>query len=140
MSRIYFKKWLILFFIFFCILFYYNCNMENLIIKYSDGNGNSYIIKNDTIEYNPVKPENSSSGTYDGGEYIKRNITKKEYDSILSVLNKAVKNKRIHIKNRIMMSGMIIIENNNIKNIFIIKPGSNEQTDIENTLKNIIKI
>ncbi len=43
------------------------------MIDYGDGNGNQYIIEQDSIEYIPVKPKFSSSGIYDGGDHVKTN-------------------------------------------------------------------
>ncbi|KKL89333.1 hypothetical protein LCGC14_1915730, partial [marine sediment metagenome] len=46
--------------------------------RYLDGSGNQYYIQDDmrkTIEYMPVKPLSSSSGIYDGGKYVKTEIT-----------------------------------------------------------------
>ena len=42
------------------------------MIDYGDGNGNQYFIEQESIEYKPVKPKFSSSGIYDGGDYLKK--------------------------------------------------------------------
>ncbi len=55
------------------------------MINYGDGNGNQYIIEQDTIEYNPIKPKFSSSGVYDGGDHIKKKITQQQYTKIASI-------------------------------------------------------
>jgi len=52
------------------------------MINYVDGNGNQYIIEQDGIEYNPVKPKFSSSGVYDGGNHVKKKITQHQYSEI----------------------------------------------------------
>ena len=44
------------------------------MIDYGDGNGNQYIIEQESIEYNPVKPKFSSSGIYDGGDHVKKKL------------------------------------------------------------------
>ena len=68
--------------------------------KYLDRNGNTYIIKNEGkkfIEYIPMKPTLSSSGEYDGGNYIKKEISDLQYNKILSIINEAIRNKESHI-------------------------------------------
>ena len=115
----------------------------NPVYIYGDGNGNTYIIswnfKGKTLEYKPVKPENSSSGEYDGGKYIKKKLNDIQYNEITSIIDKAVKNKKVHIKDRIKMSGMITIQKAKNKTTCIIKPGSKEQIEIEKTLKKALK-
>ena len=43
-----------------------------IMIDYGDGNGNQYVIDQDSIEFKPIKPKFSSSGIYDGGEHVKK--------------------------------------------------------------------
>ena len=112
------------------------------IYKYNDGSGNTYIIKSEVkkfIEYIPIKPSLSSSGIYDGGNYIKKEINKLQYNKITSILNEAIGNKENHIENRVKMSGMITIKEINDKNIYILAPNSKELYKIEKTMQEIIK-
>jgi len=109
------------------------------LINYGDGNGNQYIIEQDSIEYNPVKPKFSSSGIYDGGEYVKKSISQQQYDKIASIFKEAIANEASHIKNRVKMSGVITIqEGNNVKSC-ILSPNSEEAKEIEKIVKDIIK-
>lgn len=108
-------------------------------MKYSDGNGNQYIIEQDSIEYNPVKPKFSSSGIYDGGDHVKKKITQQQYDKIASIFKEAIANKASHIKKRVKMSGVITIQEANALKSCILSPNSEELNEIEKTLKNIIK-
>jgi len=114
---------------------------KNVNYVYRDGSGNSYIFQETSgqinFEYVPVKKEFSSSGEYSGGESIKKSITKNQFDEIKKLLEKSIRNKKIHIQNRVMMSGMIIIENGKNKITFIISPDSIEKTQIEEKLKKI---
>lgn len=108
------------------------------IYKYLDGNGNKYIIKNDVIEYMPVKPSFSSSGVYNGGNYSKKELSKTQYNQLTTILNVAIKNKKIHIKNRVKMSGMIVIQEDNKENAYILSPNSEEVQKIESLLQDTI--
>ena len=110
------------------------------MINYGDGNGNQYIIEQESIEYNPVKPKFSSSGIYDGGDHVKKKITQHQYDKIALIINEAIANKANHIKNRVKMSGVITIREGNAVKSCILNPNSEEMNEIEKILKDIIKI
>lgn len=112
--------------------------MEKSTVIYGDGNGNMTIIhkKQDLLfEYKPIKPENSSSGIYDGGEPVIKRMTEVEYEHILSAIRKAVENKSVHIENRVKMSGFIKITNLSGEISLILQPGCPEQQAIEKVLK-----
>ncbi len=110
------------------------------MIDYGDGNGNQYIIEQDSIEYNPVKPKFSSSGIYDGGDPAKNTITRQQYDKIASIFKKAMANNASHIKNRVKMSGAITIREGDFETSCILSPNSEELNEIEKILKETIKI
>lgn len=109
------------------------------MINYGDGNGNQYIIEQESIVYNPVKPKFSSSGIYDGGDHVKKKITQHQYNKISSIFKEAIANEAIHIKNREKMSGVITIREENAVKSCIISPNSEELNEIEKILKDIIK-
>lgn len=116
--------------------------MNSNIFRYIDGNGNEYILTEESkiiIEYIPVKPLFSSSGIYDGGDYVKKEITKSQFRKIFSILYEAIENKEIQIKNRVKMSGMIIIQGKSKEDVYILKPISKEIENIEKILRDIIK-
>jgi len=108
------------------------------IYNYLDGNGNKYIITNDLIEYIPVKPSFSSSGVYNGGDYTKKEISEIQYNKLKISLNVAIKNKKRHIKNRVKMSGLIVIREEKKEIFYILSPNSEEILKIENLLQDII--
>ena len=107
--------------------------------EFQDGNGNRYIIKSDLIEYIPIKPSQSSSGLYDGGDYTKKEISKLQFNKISSVLVEAIKNDTCHIKNRVKMSGRIVVLEGDNKNSYILNPYSEERDNIERKLREIIE-
>ena len=109
------------------------------MINYGDQNGNQYIIEQDSIEYNPVKPKFSSSGIYNGGDHVKKKITQQQYNKIASIIKKAIVNEANHIKNRVKMSGAITIQEGNAVKSCILNPNSEELNEIEKILKDVIK-
>jgi hypothetical protein len=78
-------------------------------ISYSDGSGNKYVITEDSIKYEPVKQEFSSSGLYSGGEPTKKAIDHKNYDEILLICEEIFKTDSVHIPIRMMTSGCLDI-------------------------------
>ncbi len=111
-------------------------------IKYLDGSGNEYIIINEfkiTIEYIPIKPMQSSSGIYDGGDYIKKEISEQQYNKIHSTLIEAIENRDIYINDRVKGSGMIILQEEIQEDLYILEPGSKEIENIENVLNDVIQ-
>ena len=82
-------------------------------IAYYDGSGNGYIIEKAesiTIEYNPIKPEFSSSGFYDGGDYVKKEITTSHYEEVLALFNKAILKNDEQVENRMKGTGIVAID------------------------------
>jgi len=111
--------------------------------RYLDGSGNEFIIKKTpkiTVEYNPVKPLQSSSGIYDGGEYVKKEISELQYNKIISTLRDAIQNRDIYINDRVKGSGMIILQKEDKENIYILEPGSKEIENIEKSLRDTINL
>ena len=112
------------------------------MLTYADGRGNSYIIRDSpskSLEYNPVKLEFSSSGFYDGGTHVKKEISEGQYAQIRLALTDALSKTAVHIKNRTMGSGFITIQEGGKSISCILSPGSPEQTVIEAILKNILQ-
>jgi hypothetical protein len=117
--------------------------MKSSIYEYSDGNNNQYIMKSEkeeTIEYIPVKPIHSSSGIYDGGEYVKKVISNLQFEEIKSLLSEAIGKKEIHIKDRVKMSGMILISERGKRRVCILDPYSKEKSVIEKKLQEVIEL
>ena len=117
--------------------------MEFKDCRYLDGSGNEFIIKNTpviTIEYIPVKPLQSSSGIYDGGDYVKKDISELQYNNIISTLREAIENRDIYINDRVKGSGMIILQEEDKENVYTLEPGSKEIENIEKSLRDTINL
>ena len=104
-------------------------------LQYSDGNGNWFTITQDLVAYRGVRPEESSSGVYSGGEDKKVAISSVQRKEIQQLFQDATENSDIHIQNRLMMSGQIVVGHDK----FILKPGCEEMIAIENYLRSILR-
>jgi hypothetical protein len=82
-----------------------------------------------------MKPENSSSGVYDGGVGKSIILTEDQYTKIQKLIEQALENSTIHTTDRVMMSARIIKQDGTVKKTCILKPGSSEITAIENELR-----
>jgi len=103
---------------------------------YGDGSANVYTVTPTTIEYDPVKPEFSSSGIYDGGEPIKKAITTDQFETITAAMEKAFASKSEHIKNREKGTGSVSIYGKQTAS-FILARGSAAKRELEAALKKV---
>jgi len=128
----------------FCLLILVFFNMtscktqDSVKYVYADGNNNTYIIKNNVLEYKPLTPLESSSGIYSGGQPKTINLSQADYNKIVAVINKAIDDKSMHIDQRIMMSGLINVENKNGKQSYILGARSASKADIEALLNELL--
>ncbi len=112
--------------------------LDSVSLNYADGSGNVYLVAKNPepyLEYKPVKPSQSSSGTYAGGQPVKRNITESRYGEILAAVQKAYANPDVQIAERVMMSGAVTLSSKDKSISFILKPGCAEQQDLEHLLQ-----
>jgi hypothetical protein len=105
--------------------------------EYADGNANVYVITPTELKYIPVTLEESSSGTYSGGEPKNIAITPAQFQTLEALFESALKNKDAHIANRVMMSGLVSRTGSNKKQC-ILKPASEDIAAIEQALKSIV--
>jgi hypothetical protein len=113
--------------------------MKMTTYEYGDGNGNAYIITTDSIEYVPVKKENSSTGNYSGGEPVKKKITESDYQQVQSYVHEIFGNASIHIKDRMKGSGRISVVNNQEERQVVIIWQCDEKEQLEGLLTNLIR-
>ena len=115
----------------------FSCMNKSTVYEYADGNGNTYKIQESSVEYVPVKKEESSSGMYSGGDAKRVTITAEQYKKISALLDSALDNTSIHINERVMMSGVVRVISSENKRSCIIRPGSDDLLRIEQSLKAI---
>lgn len=115
-----------------------SCMKPDLRYVYADGSANRYIITADTLEYDPVTPEESSTGTYSGGDPKSVSISAEQFESIGQLFDKAIANKAVHIADRMKTSGAISIVKGSNRTEAILAPGCAEKDAIEGLLKQIL--
>lgn len=117
------------------ILLVTSCMRQPITYEYADGSANLYLLTETSLEYLPVKPEESSTGMYSGGEPKTITITPDQFNELKSLLENALANTSIHISDRMKTSGLISMMGANNKKQCIIKPGCPEMKAIEEALK-----
>jgi hypothetical protein len=105
---------------------------------FADGSANQYVITPATLEYIPVKPEESSTGFYSGGKPGKVSISKEQYTSVKDLLEKARNKTEIHIPDRIKTSGMISKRVGPDSSAIIIDGHTSEMKEIEALLHKLL--
>ncbi len=103
-----------------------------------NGNGNKVVIVMNFIEYNPIKPAFSSSGTYDDENYVKKSITSIQFNKIKHFIDECVNYTINHVKDGVKLGGIIIIKEGNNETIFILGPNSRYFINIKKTFHEII--
>ncbi|HEY3406288.1 MAG TPA: hypothetical protein VGK59_23030 [Ohtaekwangia sp.] len=106
--------------------------------EYADGSANRYVITATQLEYIPVKPEESSTGMYSGGEPKKVTITPQQFEAVQRALEQAINTPSIHIPDRMKTSGLIIRKEGDKTSQYILKPKSEAIAEIENLLNGIL--
>jgi hypothetical protein len=107
--------------------------------RYSDSSANTWKISTDSVEYIPMTPEMSSSGMYSGGNPVKKQISKSDYNKVKSEINNIVMNMSIQIKDRTKLSGVITIIEDQKKDLTILIDKSPEKESLEKLLKKLIE-
>ncbi|MBK8927441.1 MAG: hypothetical protein IPM74_16450 [Crocinitomicaceae bacterium] len=98
---------------------------------YVDGNNNEFIIRTDSLIYNPVSPAESSSGEYSGGEPKSTPLSESEFDSISALVKSIIKDKKNQIDTRLMGCGTLVIGK---KSLFV-DSNSSLKIELENYLR-----
>ena len=106
-------------------------------VTYADGSGNAYVLSGARLEYRPVEPETSSSGTYSGGKPFSRTLTAGQRADLARAVNAAIDARGAHVLQRVMMSGQIGIECPGQTHLWILAPGSAELRGIEVVLRRL---
>lgn len=101
---------------------------------YADGNANRYQILPDRLRYIPVKPEESSTGNYSGGEPADISLSAADYQKLQNLFEQ-VSGQTEQPASRIKGSSLIIAGSQQ----FILKPGNFIGTQLEIEFKKLIE-
>ena len=104
---------------------------------YADGSGNKYVFNKNMFEYFPVKPENSSTGTYSGGVYVKLIPELNKFYQVVDLIQKAYESKKDHSENREKGTGSFRIEDGGTITEFILNMRYSVKIEIEKLLREI---
>ena len=106
--------------------------------SYYDAARSKYILNGDTIEYIPVKPLESSSGIYNGGNYIKKEIQATDRDKLLLLFKKASTTKKAQTDKNIKPNAVVEIKTGNKKTSFLLKATTPINIEIKLFLQQLI--
>ena len=101
---------------------------------YVDGSNNEFIIRTDSLIYNPVSPAESSSGEYSGGEPKSIPLNEPEFDFISTLVKSIIKDKKNQLDTRLMGCGTLVIGK---KSLFV-DANSSLKIELENYLRNML--
>lgn len=96
-------------------------------LGYSDGSANGYHFGQDskggpvTYEYLPVRPENSSTGTYSGGEPRQGRLDAKQAAELQKWLGKLESDKSLHQESRDKGTGSFTLKSGDDTRRFIVQ-------------------
>jgi predicted MFS family arabinose efflux permease len=115
-------------------IFSHDKHTRPMNFSYSDGNGNRYEIKDNRIEYIPVEPAFSSSGSYSGGDPLKKEITDVQAHQLDALVQLAFDKTTAHIERRKKGSGLVHMN----KKTVILAMSAAAKQDLEKELKDVI--
>jgi hypothetical protein len=115
-----------------------SCMNDQIQYEYADGNGNRYVIRKAALQYIPVTPAESSSGTYSGGDPAEVSLSSDQFKTLQVLLEDAISQKRIHIEKRVMLSGKIVRTSSSENKAVLIAAGAPEMKKIEEYLKKVL--
>lgn len=107
--------------------------------EYADGSANVYKLTGTTLEYDPIRPEESSTGTYSGGNPKTVTLTNAQADSLRVLMDKGFANTSVQIPDRVKGSGLIRIGDGKDRKQCILVQGCAEIKTIEGALKKCLE-
>lgn len=113
-------------------------NTTDTTYTYYDAARNKYVLRGDTLEYTPVKPAESSSGIYDGGNYVKIKISGSDKNNIVFLFIKGKASKKAQTKKNIKPNAFVEIEGANRNENFILKAASSINIELKNLLQQLL--
>jgi hypothetical protein len=124
--------------IFLICLIFISCMNPSPRYHYADGSANVYDVTESSLEYIPVRPEQSSTGMYSGGNPGKISLTSEQFSSVKNLMEAAIRKTDIHIPDRIKTSGLISRIGGAGDTTVYITGESSEMREIENLLHKLL--
>jgi hypothetical protein len=116
------------------LLFITACMNQLPQLIYADGSANRYEISAIELRYIPVKPEESSTGMYSGGEPARIALNEEQYIQLKNLFEAAIAQTDQQIPDRIKTSGLVVVGEKQV----ILKPESAIKGEIENKLNELL--
>lgn len=107
-------------------------NNTMISFEYLDGSANRYRITPDSIVYDPVTPQESSSGLYSGGEPYHAAITTEAFARLQALFEKAITVTADQTTERSKGTGVLVLSD---KRRFIFKMGSGTKSELEAAIR-----
>lgn len=105
--------------------------------SYADGSGNKYRLKDATLQYIPMTPEQSSSGTYSGGDPFTLELEKMNLIKLIDVFERALWSEEDHTKMRTMGSGTLYKKVGEESSLIYLRMRSGSMEEINALLKSL---
>ncbi|MEM7581969.1 MAG: hypothetical protein AAF560_01195 [Acidobacteriota bacterium] len=107
----------------------YATSTENWTVSYWDSSGNGYRFTANPdgtarFVYRPVTPEQSSSGTYSGGDPCEATLEPRDVAALFERVNELAASSALHIEKRQMGTGQFRIHEGDMVRRFILRNGS----------------
>lgn len=109
-------------------------DMTKTNYQYYDGSNNHYTLDQNTLTYDPVTPEMSSSGIYSGGEKFTIELDQEKKQKLVSLFNAAYLARSEHQTRREKGTGNVIIQTGQDSKSCILRRDAVVKTSIENYL------
>lgn len=76
-------------------------------LRYQDQNNNVYLVRDRQLDYTPIRPEESSSGTFSGGKASHQELSEAEATQIFDLVKQIVAKSSVHTPQRRMMTAIL---------------------------------
>jgi hypothetical protein len=116
-----------------------SCSTDTNLYFYTDQNNNTYTIAPSEIRFDPITPNESSSGVYSGGEKAVIPISINSYKKIVQLTEALQEDTIHHIGQREMRTAILLTEKDGQDvSRFILLP-SERRTALEKLLKDLVE-
>lgn len=112
--------------------------LEDATFTFVDGSNNTYTITQEEINYDPITPEESSSGEYSGGDPAKAKVKMREFEALIEIISEAMAATDQHAASREMGTAIVSKVVEGEKTSVMLKRGSKMSKRIKEFLDEMI--